>query len=615
MANPTDYTGSGSSSSTSAGGAGTGEDGYSVAKLRQQYLDFQSAKINEIEEQRTARHYYAGDQLTKEELAILERRGQPATIRDKVSRKINGVVGLVERLRQDPKAFPRTPQHEEGAEIATAAIRYVCDTNHWEVESSGAARVGSINGIFGVELDLQTGDQGDPDVAFHPVDPDTFFYDPRSYRFDFSDARYMGVAKWIDLDVMKEMFPGQDEVLEGLVTSGPGMESYQQQDRDYKWIDSKNKRLFLVEHWHIWKGEWRVCYYVGDTKLATHPSPFFDEKGKTICRYIMGSVNVDHDGDRYGFIRLLKSLVDELNALVSKRAHLINVRRIIAEKGAVADVDTARREAVRADGYLEVHPGKRFEFDDQSRLANIEHINRAIEEVKTEIENFGPNPALVGQGLEAKSGRAIALLQQAGIAELGPFILAYRGWKIRVYRAIWNAVQRYWKAERWIRVTDDEGLAQFVQLNGLQMDQFGQVSIANALGSLDVDILIDEGPDTINLMQDSYDALTALAQSGAEIPPQVLIELSPLQSSVKRKVLGLVEQSQQPSEFDQTVMQGKVAELAGKARKVNAEATKIEGEAETQPMKDRAQAWRDVSSGAATIAKARQPQAMPPDGF
>ena len=37
------------------------------------------------------------------------------------------------------------------------------------------------------------------------------------------------------------------------------------------------------------------------------------------------------------------------------------------------------------------------------------------------------------------SGRAINLLQQGGIAELGPFVLAYRGWKIRLYRAIWNA--------------------------------------------------------------------------------------------------------------------------------------------------------------------------------
>ena len=40
----------------------------------------------------------------------------------------------------------------------------------------------------------------------------------------------------------------------------------------------------------------------------------------------------------------------------------------------------------------------------------------------------------------------------AGIAELGPYILSYKGFKLRVYRMIWNIVQQYWTAERWIRI-------------------------------------------------------------------------------------------------------------------------------------------------------------------
>ena len=40
-----------------------------------------------------------------------------------------------------------------------------------------------------------------------------------------------------------------------------------------------------------------------------------------------------------------------------------------------------------------------------------------------------------------------------------------RSWKIRVYRALFNAAQNYWTNERWIRVTDAEGQPQFVQIN------------------------------------------------------------------------------------------------------------------------------------------------------
>lgn len=633
---------SGYQGGTVAGRTGSGEtaddDGYDINKLKRQYLDFHGAKWAEIDEQRLARHYYSGDQLSAEQLQELKRRRQPPTIRNKIDRKINGVVGLIERLKQDPKAYPRTPKHEAGAEVATAAVRYVLDVNNWDALASNEARDGAINGIFGVEMGIEAGDQGDPDITLGEIDNDTFFYDPRSYRFDFSDARFMGVAKWVDLDVAKEMFPDKEDELETLVTRSPGTESFQQQDREFKWVDTNEKRVFLVEHWHIVKGEWVWCFWCSDVKLKSGPSPFRDEKGKSICRYIMGSVNVDHDGDRYGFVRNLKSLQDEVNARASKGLHILNTRRVKYTKGAVDDVDVLRREMNRPDGVIEVNPGAglELEFDDVKSQADLRGQVEWMAEVKTEIENFGPNPALIGQGIENKSGRAIALLQQAGIAELGPFILSWRGWKIRVYRAIWNACQQHWTAERWIRVTDDEGAAKFMGVNVLTMGRMGQPSLVSigpdgqpmaggGIDSLDVDIMLDEGPDTLNMQQDSYDLMLALAQGGGEIPPELLIELSPIQGSVKKKVMEMLAQRAQPSEFDQKVMEIKTEEAVGKARKVNAEADKISREAETidaSAARDRASAFKDVAGAAMDIAGMRQPMRQPanlggrtPQGF
>ena len=41
----------------------------------------------------------------------------------------------------------------------------------------------------------------------------------------------------------------------------------------------------------------------------------------------------------------------------------------------------------------------------------------------------------------------------------------FKGWKVRVYRAVLNAIQRHWTAERYIRVTDDdEGEASYQEL-------------------------------------------------------------------------------------------------------------------------------------------------------
>lgn len=619
---------SGYPAGASAGGAGRGggyepdeDGGYSLGTLLKQYRDFQSSKNAELEEQRVARHYYHCDQLTAEQLRVLDKRKQPAVVRNKIDRKINAVVGLVERLRQDPKAYPRTPQEDErgGADLATAVIRYVLDAPNddeadWATTAAEAARNGSINGIFGVELSLVEGDQGDPDVSYALVDNDAFFYSPRSIRYGFSDARFMGVAKWVDEETAVEMFPDKETEIRSIISTGGGLEGVQHQDREKHWVDTNGGRLFLVDHWYKKGGKWHWCIYTASMKFASGESPFFDERGRSIPKYIMGSVNIDHDGDRYGFVRGLKSLQDEVNARASKALHLLNTRRIKMTKGAVDDVDKLRSEAVRPDGVIEQNPGTELEFDDQKSAQDFEGQLAVLAEVKTEMENFGPNPALIGEGIENKSGRAIALLQQAGIAELGPFILCYRGWKIRVYRAIWNAVQRYWTAERWVRVTDDEGAAQFLAVNQVALDEFGVPTMVNKIGALDVDIIIDEGPDTINMMQDMYDTLLALASKGAQVPPEVMIELAPLQSSVKRKVLDIMKQAGQPSEFDKAAMEIKVAEGTGKARKVNAEADKIEREAEgadAGATRDRASAFRDVASAAIDIARGGQPQPMP----
>jgi hypothetical protein len=109
----------------------------------------------------------------------------------------------------------------------------------------------------------------------------------------------------------------------------------------------------------------------------------------------------------------------------------------------------------------------------------------------------------------------------------GRILSAYKNWKIRVYRCIWNIITEHWKAERWIRVTDDQNVAQFFQINKLEVDQYGHPAIVNAIGSMDVDFIIDEGPDTINMQADAAMTLQALGPQFAQQFPEIAIELSP----------------------------------------------------------------------------------------
>ncbi|WP_375790882.1 hypothetical protein ACE102_33745 [Bradyrhizobium sp. vgs-9] len=543
----------------------------SLSTLKRRYQDYLTTKREERDEEDRSDRYYHGDQWTSDEIQKLKDRGQPVVTDNQIQPNIDGVVGVVEKLRQDPKAYARTPKHEQGAEVATYALNYALDENRWKDFTPIIAREGAIKAVVGCELSIVPGDMGDPDIKIDRV-ATGFFYDPRSIQEDLSDARYMGVAKWVDLDLAKEMFPEFGEELDDLAATGDGGDSSDLTDRENVWVQVNEKRLRLVEQWYIRKGKWCYCFYTGAMKLREGISPFVDNKGKTFCRYVMFSANIDHDADRYGLVRNLVPMQDEVNHRRSKALHALNTIRVYIESGAVNDPKELQAQINRNDGLIVVPPGAKV--DEKSNAEQAKGNLEMLQEAKTALQNAGLSPQLLGEAGSDQSGRAIALLQQAALSQLGPFIVNWRGWKMRVYRMVWMLIQQNWINERYIRVTDDPELAQFLPVNTPMKDEFGRPVlrpdgspvIQNPLGSLDVDIIIDEGPDTVTQMQDVYQALSNIPN----VPPQVIIETANLPFSIKKKVLGILEQAaQQPN-----------PEVAAQKAKMDLEQAKAKQDAE-----------------------------------
>ena len=571
-----------------------------VSKLKKDFTNSVANKHAENREAAELERYFHGVQWTTEQLKTLSDRGQPPVTFNRIKRKINTVCGIIEKMRQDPKAYSRNPQRqaEDGAEIATKVLRYALGWE-WNDTSTEVARKCAIRGISGVECVMIPGDDGDPELEWDIVDQRDFFYDSHSVKEDFSDARFMGTTKWVDIDEAIDRFPDFEEDLETFVDSNPVVE-YDRGDERWQisWTDKDRKRVRLVDHWYMKGSTWHYAIYCGTVVLEFGESIYFDERKRSVHKYEMLSYEVDQDGDRYGAGRDLKSPQDEVNQRRSKALHQLSSRKIIADAGAVDDVELARREYARADGWVTKNPGKEVIPEDTAAQAVVEGNLQLLQEAKAEIDTYGPNPGLISVDIPADSGRAIQLLQAAGIAELGTFMSAYKQWKLRVYRKTWNTVQKLWEAPRWIRVTDDENLAQFVQVNGWEKDPVtGQVQVLNQLAALDVDILIEEGPDSITTMADTFDTLIAMGKGGGQVPPEMLIELSPLPSSVKQRILQQLAVAQQPKPMDQQAMmlqlqllQAQVTELQSKAMlnqsKAQAEGVKAQADvikAQQQP--------------------------------
>jgi hypothetical protein len=542
-----------------------------LIRRRREFENYTWAKSREIDEQRWSWRYYHIDQWTPEQLRTLKKRGQPRITFDRTGRKIDSLSGTIRRLRTDPKCYPNTPRGEQGAEVATQVIKTISDASFAEDIEVEACRDALIHGIGVDELVLTSGDKGDPDLRFEHRDPRTFFYDPRSQKNNFSDCRFHGIYKWADIDELEELIPGATEKVRSSLGNDGGYWTAFDVDREVMWVDTR-RRVRLVDHWYKIGGMWKWCLHTGWVELMSGDSPFFNERGMSISKYSAFSNMIDIDGDHYGYIRRLRGPQDAINQHRSKAMHIMNTRQLKIKEGAVDDVEIARREAARPDGTL-VYRGDKADLEiiqpDQEFLQQTNYYKDA----KDEIDGFGPNQQLIQQFGQNTSGRAANLLQQAGLAELGPFLKNFRMWKLERYRKAWVAAQRYWTAERFLRVTDDLGVAQFLQINGVDYDEWGRPMLVNMLGNIDVEIKIDEGPDNETVMGDVFDLLMALSQNNVAVPPEAIIEASALPLSEKKKLQAMVNQ---PDPVKQAVTQALIQDKVADANKKNAEAGKAQ---------------------------------------
>jgi hypothetical protein len=541
-----------------------------ASRLIEMYNAWEQAKAAEIVEQYTASRYYHSKQWTDSELKALKKRKQPPTVKNRIKRKVDFLVGVEQGQRRDPKGVSRVPDGEKAAFVGTAGLRYVQDVTKFPAIASDCANDGLVRGI-GACCTRIVQIKGRPEIRKWRVASDTFFYDPRSERWDFSDTKYLGEARWVDIEEAKEMmtWPGAAEMIDqlGAVSSAGGQNSVLPQlfDKERNWIDTKARRIFLVSIWYKHEGNWMWDCIVGPISLCPGPdnghkktdpatgeeyicppmdclSPYVDEDGKTCHEYEAWSPYVDETGTRYGVIRDMIPIQDEINKRSSKALHLLTVRQTKAEKGAVDDVDKMKTELAKPDGHVDYNKG--FNFEVMEQTAQIQGNLELLQEAKAEIENLGPNPGLIGRGVENQSGRAILAQQNSGMTELSPVFERLREWKLKCYRRDWNLIRQFWTDERHIRVTGNPKAPEFLSINRPVVDpRTGQVvGMENAVAEIDIDIILDEGPDTVTMREELMQQLSQLGSDA--VPPELLIWVSNI--SEKEEMLQKMAEFKQP---------------------------------------------------------------------
>jgi hypothetical protein len=566
-----------------------------IETLVEWFEDATDASMDARESSERARDYYDGYQLTSEQTAELSRRKQPAVVFNRIQPKIDFLLGTERKQRTDPKAFPRTPDHDEAADAATDGIRYVEDNNNFDVISSDAFENMLIEGTGGVAVEV---DKETLEITLKRVAWDRYFYDPHSREKDHSDIMYDGIVMWMDFSEAKVRWGEKAKELETQMAHVLSMgDTYEDKPTNRRWFDGSRNRVMVVQINFKSDGKWMTAIYTQNVVLEDiKESPYVDEFGKPLNPLIMASVKVDREGNRYGAVRGLIDIQDEINKRRSKALHILNTRQTFSKEGHLKDINKFKREANKPDGHLEYPPQGEFgrDFGIVPDTGLVASQFAMYQDSIQQMDSVSANAAMSGTTDAALSGRAVQALQQGGNIELGPLFDVHQQWKKRVAIAIWARIKQFWKEEKWIRVTDDEENLKWVGLNqpitmaeqavmtetggsltqvkeqfGDQIQAFSEqnpemlqpVATNNEVAEIDVDIIIEEVPDTVNLQGEQFDMLVKMYQANPNgIPWESVVEMSTLRN--KDKVLGkddpeqaqaqqqLVQQQQAESQLD-----------------------------------------------------------------
>jgi len=499
------------------------------------------------------RRYYDGDQLFGDNLTAWKRSRQPKVIRNEISPAVNGMLGVIQQAKVDPRAWPRNPDNEEQADVASKALRFVADSQKWHKKKVDAAETFLIEGIAAVAIEAS--EDGDPIITQLPFDE--LIYDPHSRRADFSDAAYKGIGKWMYEGDLMRRYPLMREDLSQAFSSTWGSEmGLDRPDKPENllgtnWLDPKRRRIFVVELYYLEDGEWMRCvFYVGGV-LEEGASPYKDDKGQSLCAFVFQSCLITRDNQRIGLVKAMLSPQDELNAYGSRSLHLARSRQLKVsnpEYPPEVDSKTASAEAAKPDGVIPTG------YEPVQTVDLLQGMQLMMSEARQALVRQAPTPAVLADAAASnQSGRSRLVLQQAGMTEIARALGRLEDFENEVYRMIWSVLKQFKTEPWWIRITgDDSKKPEFQGLNqpvdptsgepidprmAQMMEAQGMpVPKKNELAKMDVDIEVETVPDTANLQAEQFEALSPMFPLLAEaVGPKKAFEIGVALSSVPEK--------------------------------------------------------------------------------
>ena len=545
--------------------------------------------------------FYCGKQWNESTAMSLREQGRPVITDNRILSLINLLSGYQRMNRYDAKFLPRTSKDIDLCTVRDGLNRYIFDTSDYSEQESLMFLDGIICGRAWLEVIYKTDFSTlDGEAYIQRVSPFDIYPDPESKKPDYSDARFVCRAKWVDKDELKLVYPDEADYIEACTDQYDKDENTETINNEPLWYQKETRKIRMIEHWrkeivqkqkyvlmngeminkedikpeHIAIGikrpitlpEQQIVFtaFLGEVELEEKDSPY--EHGE--FPFVPYTVYYLGEGDiPAGVIRNTKDIQREIN---KRRSQAVNILNTQMNAGVMYESDAmskSQRQNMAKIGtipgaMLELSPGGlnkgRFVTPSPPPAGEIQSLQECVQARK---DIAGINESLLGSDIPSgTSGRAIELRQKAAITHIGSLFDNQRRTKVQVLKLLWGnknkkgIVQQYYTEEKSFRIVSDSGKQQFVSINQPQQQQDPMGNIINqTLNDMSVgefDIVISDTPTNatqrISMFYSLSEAAAKLGIPGDIVFP-LLIDLSdvPQKEEIKQKFLQKAEEQKQ----------------------------------------------------------------------
>lgn len=438
------------------------------------YETFEESRV----EEKQVRDMYHNRQYNSQQLAILERRGQPAETFNIVKLFARLLVGYYSTVVNTVKVQPMQENDTLTAMLLHDVVQYTFENNHFETEGDKVKLDGMLSGIMCVYEDVVNTGRKDRygrvirRIELSHVPSREILLDPMSRKEDYSDARFIHRFKWVSEDYLRSVLRenNSDDKVEEILNKLEAYENHVNQDDTeftlyyqdrftglYKQYDN-----YLLIHTVIIDDDGKVwsIFWCGDEEISRKEVTYREVR----FPYRVQRVHTSDKAEYYGLFREVIESQKAINQALIKIQLMANSQKAFVQEGAVEDLDEFTDAFNRVNAVIPVKKLAGIKIESLSRevLEQYAIIDKAFNRIQRVL---GINDSFLGMAYASDSGRKVKLQQNATT-----LALRYVTTKVeQLYRLLgWdivNLVKQFYTAHEVMRIADQATGERWIEIN------------------------------------------------------------------------------------------------------------------------------------------------------